>query len=545
LHLLGRDLPGVGVLDEELRDIAVTVGSRADLREVIALRMRVPAAPGVPSFEADPRLLAALLDDPDCEAHLARDPDGVLRGYAFHVRLSRRSVALIGHGAVPEVLQAALRRLGRDGQFPERSGIFFLSTIVTADDDPRPVTWALAGSVVDLMLSEGAYLMLPASPQFREFLRELRAEPLQVDAAEDGTRLDPWLLDLSRYGVEGWMRAVTAGEGEPLPLGEELTAAVRCAVAHLDDDRVLAASPLAALAEPDDDRDPAARAGAVRELLARAVDADGPWPSPDLRVRAALDAVGVSQLPDLGAGPASQRPPGRDEPLRLQLLGDFVLRRGEVSVPVPDGVLSRLVKIVALRGRLPAEELVECLWPDAAPGIGRERLRTALARLRRHIGSDLVLRGGPDIGLGPGVSVDATEFAAAARVALDGPPHPAQLRTAVALYNGELLPQDRAAEWAAGPRELLTQRYLDLLDRLAEAAQRGGRWLEALGWLERGIDADPYDDRRYLIAARLLADNGRRGRALTVLQRAIAAAATLDAEPTAEISELVAELRTR
>lgn len=552
LHLLGRELPGYTMLEQEYRDIVVTVGTEADLDDVLALRRRVAAEPGLPAVEAEPALLAPVLADPDCEVHLARASDGTPRGYAFHLRLNDRTRALLAFGAMPEVLDAALHQIGCDRDPPERSNIYFLSTIVTVDADPRPVSSALGGSVIDLMLAEGAYLMVPAAQPYRAMAAALHAEPLTVDALENGVRLDPWLLDLSRYGVEAWALAVAGGTAGALALGEELQAAVAQAVSGLDDDRVLAASPLVRLAEPDDDRDIAARALAVRELLSRAIAADGVWPTPDLRVRDALRAAGIDALPDLGgAADPDAEPIRRAEPLRLQLLGDFVLRRGEVSVPVPHGVLSTLVKIVALRRRIPADELVEWLWPAAPPGAGRERLRTALSRLRRQIGPDLVLRDGADVVLGDRVAVDATRFrdasAAALRDALGASRADAVqlLEAAVALYPGELLPHDQAAEWAPAARALLTQRHLDLLDRLAELAGGSGHLQDALRWLELGIDADPYDEQRYLTAAELLAANGRRGRALTMLQRAAAAAATLDAEPSDEIKNLERELRGR
>jgi hypothetical protein len=428
LHLLGRDLPGLSALPPEDGELIVEVADERAIDEILELRARVPAVPGLPRAEHDPDLLRQILADRGCEVHLARDGAGALRGYAFHLCLTPRSARLLDGDGMPGVLAAVLDMLGTDGDFPERSNIFFLSTIVTPDDDPRAVHSALSNSVVDLMLKEGAYLMLPVVDSYRELVRTLRAERVARRAGMDPASPEAWLLDLSRCGVEGWARAVGGGGDGRLPLADELTAVVVRALSDLDDDQALAASPLAVLAEPDDDRDVAARAAAVRELLSRALTADGAWPAPDLRVRDALRSAGVEELPEHGSADTAELRVLRAEPLRLQLLGDFVLRRGEVSVPIAEGVLSRLVKIVALRGRLPVDELVEWLWPYAAAGVGRERLRTALSRLRRLVGPDLVVREGGDIVLGHHVSVDATRFREQAPQALRNRAGPMQFQ---------------------------------------------------------------------------------------------------------------------
>jgi DNA-binding SARP family transcriptional activator len=76
---------------------------------------------------------------------------------------------------------------------------------------------------------------------------------------------------------------------------------------------------------------------------------------------------------------------------------------------------------------------------------------------------------------------------------------------AIAHYTGELLPDDRYAEWAAERRELLRLRHLSLL-RLA------GQWM-------RVSDLDPSDEDAHLHLMRQQVANGDGGTALLQYER--------------------------
>src|SRR5690606_30315962 len=68
---------------------------------------------------------------------------------------------------------------------------------------------------------------------------------------------------------------------------------------------------------------------------------------------------------------------------RCRLLGRFEVRLGDRDVTPPPGVLASCVQLVALRGGLHVDELLEDLWPGVEPTRGRTRLRNVLARIRR------------------------------------------------------------------------------------------------------------------------------------------------------------------
>ena len=101
----------------------------------------------------------------------------------------------------------------------------------------------------------------------------------------------------------------------------------------------------------------------------------------------------------------------------------------------------------------------------------------------------------------------------------------------MALYRGEVLPEERYDDWAEKARRKALATMLDLLDLCAdEATDRGD--LDGLRRIvERTIELAPYDDFRYLRAASTFVEQGRRGEAQAVVLRARSAFAELGLNP--------------
>jgi DNA-binding SARP family transcriptional activator len=207
-----------------------------------------------------------------------------------------------------------------------------------------------------------------------------------------------------------------------------------------------------------------------------------------------------------------------------------------------------LVKLLAVRGpRRLVDAVIEDLWPGVEPASGRKRLRNVLNRLR-DVAGDLVVRDGATLSLGDETIVDAAFFEERALEAFAEPAARTSLdraRAALALYAGDVLPDERYEDWALEPRERLRAHALGLLDLLAAGAERDGELDEALRLLERGIEIDRFDENRYLRSASLLLRQGRRGRALTVLRASAGALQQLGLEPSAEHRSLVRLARDR
>jgi DNA-binding SARP family transcriptional activator len=221
-------------------------------------------------------------------------------------------------------------------------------------------------------------------------------------------------------------------------------------------------------------------------------------------------------------------------PWEITLLGSFSVRRYGEPVSLPLSLAAQGLKIVALNEKIPVEELVELLWPDAGPGVGTRRLRNVLWRVRAASG-DLLERDDNFIRLAPDAVTDAMQFRQLGEEAIrrDTPPEESArlARDALVLYRGELLPGDRYADWAAGYRESFARLHIQLLDLLLEEAVIHEHLQEALALLDRLIDADPYEENHYLRAAELLARSGNRRRALSMLDRADRMLADLGVPP--------------
>jgi DNA-binding SARP family transcriptional activator len=234
--------------------------------------------------------------------------------------------------------------------------------------------------------------------------------------------------------------------------------------------------------------------------------------------------------------------------LSVTLLGRFEIRRGGALVELPPGRPARAVRAVAAAGgQLHAEQLIEILWPDTEPEAGRNRLRNLLSRLRAAAGGVLA-RADEKIIFPNGCAIDAVVFetqaraAAAARSAGNVSRALGLARSAVSRYGGELLPDDRYADWASIPRERLKGLHTELLDLLAEDAAGRGDVDEAVRLLRRATEAEPHDEDRYLRLARLLASQGRTGSALGTLERARGRLAELGVPPSRSFAVLEGEL---
>jgi DNA-binding SARP family transcriptional activator len=172
--------------------------------------------------------------------------------------------------------------------------------------------------------------------------------------------------------------------------------------------------------------------------------------------------------------------------LRISLLGGFSAAAGEGAVTEGAWRLRKsksLVKLLALapEHRLHRERASELLWPDRDAAAAANNLHQALFVARRALeaagldgASAIELR--DDALLLVDAVVDVEEFEQAASTAR-GSGDKALCRAAVALYGGELLPEDRYEPWADARRTALTELHTALCLELAElAATRRALW---------------------------------------------------------------------
>lgn len=225
---------------------------------------------------------------------------------------------------------------------------------------------------------------------------------------------------------------------------------------------------------------------------------------------------------------------------RLRLLGKFELTVGDADRTPQPGHPSTLVKLLALRGTVPADTVTEVLWPGADPATGRARLRNLLNRVKERCGQ-VVLRTGEELRLDDAIRVDVKSFDQAAAAALAAPPDErvGRARHALALYTGDLLPGDLYEDWAALDRTRLQRQFVSLADLVAADDINRGDLDEAARLLELGIATEPLDETRSLLLCALLADQGRGSAARQVARRCIDALAELQVAPSPALARYV------
>ncbi|HEX6347797.1 MAG TPA: BTAD domain-containing putative transcriptional regulator, partial [Candidatus Dormibacteraeota bacterium] len=173
---------------------------------------------------------------------------------------------------------------------------------------------------------------------------------------------------------------------------------------------------------------------------------------------------------------------------RVGLMGGFRVEVDEQPVPEDRWRHRRgadLVKILALAPghRLPREQVMEMLWPDFSSEAAGANLRKAIYFARQALGAEAAIGvGGGVVALWPEgrLEVDVDEFERA---------------PSLAGYAGELLPDDRYAEWAEARRERARRLLLEVL-------RREGRWEQVLE-----IDRADEDAHRALMRAHLQSGN--------------------------------------
>ena len=225
----------------------------------------------------------------------------------------------------------------------------------------------------------------------------------------------------------------------------------------------------------------------------------------------------------------------------LRLLGDVTLSHEGHRVPIPSGQPGALLRLLGVHpAGLPADEVVELLWPESDPGSSRRQLRDVLARLRARVGP-LVVRDGSTLRL-EGVWVNAPAFRGSADRALSER-SPGRAVASLALWSGTLLPTDPYTGWAVGLREQFHRRHLALLDLLADDAGARGSHLEAARILAEAIEEDPYDESRYLRGGEHLLAAGRRAAAYQLARRGVEALSRLGLAADVDLTRLLSTSR--
>lgn len=240
-------------------------------------------------------------------------------------------------------------------------------------------------------------------------------------------------------------------------------------------------------------------------------------------------------------------------PLHIRGLGEFRLVIGSRTVERKEFQKRRageLLRFLLLQPNFAAsrDSILDALWQDQPPTGGADLLYQTTSHLRRIFEPDLpdkfpsryLLLDGERVTLRlpPTSSVDIADF----RAALVR--QPAVLDGAIALYRGDLFPEELYAEWAAADREELAQAYHGAL--LARARLRlasddsDGAIADSRTLLRR----DPCHEEATLVAMQAAQRKGDRPAALR-FYRALQQALDTDfgIAPRSDIAHLAAQLQ--
>ena len=358
-------------------------------------------------------------------------------------------------------------------------------------------------------LSLGAALALCGRAGAEGWLRDAAAQ-----AAANGDRLTPCAANL-------WLAVHHARAGAPVAAREAFVAALDASWRHGFEFLFGGASLLA----PRD-------VSLWRGMLRRAQE------HPELGEYARTLGRQLDPPSEAAAGPAPNEPLAT-APLYVQTLGPFrAWRLGqeiERSAWSREKALHLFQLLLCHRGRpLHREQILEALWPDGAPATAATGLRVALNALRhalepdREPGADgrFVKREGDAIQLvlGSGLRVDADEFAQllrAARAAEVADPERAVslYESALALYRGEFLAENRYAEWVEAERQQRRTELLQSCERLTALLVRAEEWERAARWAETMLEHDPLWEAAYAVLMEAHWRQGNRAQAVRAYER--------------------------
>jgi ATP/maltotriose-dependent transcriptional regulator MalT len=216
--------------------------------------------------------------------------------------------------------------------------------------------------------------------------------------------------------------------------------------------------------------------------------------------------------PELGPTGLVLRAQGKNDEVTITTLGRFSVSRDGQAIPLVAWQSRKardlLKMLVARRGRtLTRDAAAEALWPNEEAGRLPNRLSVALSTLRKVLDPDrahspdhLIAADNQSLALRmERVSVDVAAFldAAALGVALtsegDWSAAERRLRQADSLYTGDFLEEDLYEDWAVDCREEARSAAQEVTRLLARAASRGNSDEDAIRYLRRLLERDPYD----------------------------------------------------
>lgn len=232
--------------------------------------------------------------------------------------------------------------------------------------------------------------------------------------------------------------------------------------------------------------------------------------------------------------------------LELRLLGTATILVDGVAVEERQWTRRKskaLLKLLALapQHQLHREQLIEHLWPEQEAELAANNLNKIIHAARRAL--EPTLKAGAEsrfivthdqqvmLRAPGGLWIDVEEFEQRAAMALKSKAV-ADYETALDLYVGELLPEDRYDDWAAARRERLSRLATRLLSESAHLYEAAGQLQPSIERFQQLVTLNPSNEAAHRRLMRLYALSGSRHEALAQFQQCQnALRKEIDAEP--------------
>ncbi len=237
--------------------------------------------------------------------------------------------------------------------------------------------------------------------------------------------------------------------------------------------------------------------------------------------------------------------------MNIQLLGGFNVRVDGAAIPDTAWKSRRARNLVKLLGlapghRLHRDQVIDTLWPDSDLSAAANNFHQTLFAARRVL--DPIVPGclqmeEGTLSLTQDFSIDVDTFETAAAQAKNSQ-DPSIYLEALAIYQGNLLPDDRYEEWTLARRESLRQTYLRLLLDLARLYETRQEYDSGITAMLRLLASDRSSEEAHAGLMRLYALSGQRQAALRQFQALREALkGELDVEPGPETTRLFEEIQ--
>lgn len=206
-------------------------------------------------------------------------------------------------------------------------------------------------------------------------------------------------------------------------------------------------------------------------------------------------------------------------PVRIYTLGRFEILRENKPLHFPRKAQKKpldLLKVLIASGGqdVPAERLIDALWPEADGDLAQKSLETTLSRLRRLLGTEEVIKyRGRQLTINLSCCwVDSLVLGQMAEKCREGPASQAALlyEKTLSLHKGPFLPADADLSGVVARRETLKSELLRLTMTVGRHYEQTGAWERAADCYEKGLYTDSLSEelyRRLMLCYRNLGDH--------------------------------------